>query len=115
MSRVEKQPRRCSAAQSGASSQSTSRTKSANRRSAAQCGTIGGLATCTGSQAYRLSSYPQGRIEVFNDAINSGAGGWGTVCGHWVWDNDGLADMVCRKMGYDGEPTNALPSRGIAF
>ena len=83
--------------------------------SAAQCGTIGGLATCTGSQAYRLSSYPQGRIEVFNDAINSGAGGWGTVCGHWLWDNDGLADMVCRKMGYDGEPTNALPSRAIAF
>ena len=66
--------------------------------SAAQCGQIGTHATCTGSQQYRLSAYPQGRIEVFNENV----GGWGTVCGHWFWDNDGLADMVCRKLGYEG-------------
>ena len=47
--------------------------------SAAQCGTAGGHATCTGSQSIRLSAHPQGRIEVFNQNVGS----WGTVCGHW--------------------------------
>ena len=66
--------------------------------SAAQCGTVGGDAHCTGSQSVRLSSYPQGRIEVFNPNINA----WGTVCGHWMWDNDGLANVACKHLGYDG-------------
>jgi hypothetical protein len=49
--------------------------------SAAQCGAIGGVATCTASQTTRLSVSPQGRIEVFNPAAMGGAGAWGTVCG----------------------------------
>ena len=57
--------------------------------SAAQCGVAGSATHCTGSQIARLSSYPQGRIEVCNpnvgDCTGTGAGsGWGTVCGHWV-------------------------------
>ena len=24
---------------------------------------------------------------------------WGTVCGHWYWDNDIVADIVCKKVG----------------
>jgi hypothetical protein len=38
-----------------------------------------------------------GRIEVENSA-----GTWGTVCGHWIWDNDNVANMVCRANGYAG-------------
>jgi hypothetical protein len=45
-----------------------------------------------------------GRIEVFNpQAVHIGSsvrGSWGTVCGHWVWDNDNAADIVCRQLGY---------------
>eukprot|EP01045_Picozoa_sp_COSAG04_P009104 COSAG04_NODE_519_length_13169_cov_10.968248_9_plen_57_part_00 len=39
------------------------------------------------------------------------------VCGHWIWDNDNLASMVCRQLGYhSGElytfgSTNHLPVR----
>eukprot|EP01052_Picozoa_sp_SAG31_P054614 SAG31_NODE_14644_length_795_cov_0.961207_1_plen_147_part_01 len=40
----------------------------------------------------RLSAYPMGRIEVFND------GSWGTVCGHWFWDSNNGADIVCRSL-----------------
>eukprot|EP01051_Picozoa_sp_SAG22_P000026 SAG22_NODE_1_length_62449_cov_158.689270_26_plen_872_part_00 len=46
----------------------------------------------------RLSSYPQGRIEVLNPWTHT----WGTVCGHWYWDNDAVANIVCQRLGYDG-------------
>jgi hypothetical protein len=36
-----------------------------------------------------------GRLEVKNIE-----GTWGTVCGHWTWDNDNAADIVCRQLGY---------------
>ena len=26
---------------------------------------------------------------------------WGTVCGHWFWDNDEPANIVCRALGYE--------------
>ena len=35
---------------------------------------------------------PQGRIEVFRD------GAWGTVCGHWFWDSNEGADIVCKTL-----------------
>jgi hypothetical protein len=64
-----------------------------------------------------------GRIEVFNkNAVHletTGAGTWGTVCGHYTWDNDNVADIVCRQMGFQsGElytygHTNQLPSLPI--
>ena len=67
--------------------------------SAAQCGRTGEAVTCTNAAAQvRLSSYPQGRIEIFSPNMNS----WGTVCGHWLWDNDNPADIVCRQLGYAG-------------
>ena len=53
--------------------------------SAAQCGAIGDVASCHGSQDVRLSSTPQGRIEVFNPRAMDGAGAWGTMCGHYFW------------------------------
>ena len=43
------------------------------------------------------SGCKHGRIEVKNSA-----GTWGTVCGHWLWDNDNAANMVCRAQGYVG-------------
>ena len=42
------------------------------------------------------STCRQGRIEVFNAAGNE----WGTVCGHWMWDNDDVANIVCRQLGF---------------
>ena len=44
------------------------------------------------------SNCHQGRIEVLNPALQQ----WGTVCGHWYWDNDHAADIVCRQLGYQG-------------
>ncbi len=44
-----------------------------------------------------------------------GAGTWGTVCGHWLWDNDNAADIACRAQGfaagslYTYGATTALP------
>ena len=40
----------------------------------------------------------QGRIEVYNGAL----GKWGTVCGHWLWNNDEAANIVCRAQGFAG-------------
>jgi hypothetical protein len=72
-------------------------------------------ATCVGTAAThqaRLScvhsagsdSCKMGRIEVFNNRITRpgapAAGAWGTVCGHYFWDNDELANIVCRQQGY---------------
>jgi hypothetical protein len=36
-----------------------------------------------------------GRLEVMD-----GAGTWGTVCGHWLWDNDNGADIACKANGF---------------
>ena len=44
------------------------------------------------------SNCHQGRIEVLNPTLQQ----WGTVCGHWYWDNDHAADIVCRQLGYQG-------------
>ena len=65
---------------------------------AAQCGTVGQVATCTGSHTVKLSTYPMGRIEVYNPW----KGDYGTVCGHWLWDNDNYGNMVCQELGYAG-------------
>ena len=40
----------------------------------------------------------QGRVEVLNPV----SGQWGTVCGHWFWNNDNAANIVCRELGYIG-------------
>eukprot|EP01043_Picozoa_sp_COSAG02_P020736 COSAG02_NODE_1029_length_15083_cov_8.066271_12_plen_312_part_01 len=77
-------------------------------------------ATCVGTAAThqaRLSCVhsagtdgcKMGRIEVFNNHItrpgSPAAGAWGTVCGHYYWDNDNLANIVCRQMGYSSGQT----------
>jgi hypothetical protein len=64
-----------------------------------------------------------GRMEVFNPQAvhenNAQRGTWGTVCGHWTWDNNNAADIVCRQLGYSsGEiytfgSSNQLPSLPI--
>ena len=50
------------------------------------------------------ASCHMGRIEVFQPAAlhigSAGSGTWGSVCGHWYWDNDNMADIVCRQLGY---------------
>lgn len=40
----------------------------------------------------------QGRIEVLHPTTNV----WGEVCGHWFWDNDNGAAIVCKQLGYVG-------------
>ena len=59
-----------------------------------QCGAT--TSVSNGTPDYRLSDYPQGRIEVFKD------GEWGTVCGHWFWDSNDGANIACKKVGYAG-------------
>ena len=95
-----------------------SATCTAGTNAAAVCGTTGAGMTCGAAEApppdrvatsdiYRLSDYPQGRIEVYNDAIGS----WGTVCGHWLWDNHNVAKIVCQKLGYED---GALYTYGVS-
>ena len=53
---------------------------------------------------YKRCRESQGRIEVWQPNalhVNSGQRGtWGTVCGHWLWENDHLADITCRALGF---------------
>jgi hypothetical protein len=72
---------------------------------------------------YGTSSCHMGRIEVFNPSAlhvgSSGAGTWGTVCGHWYWSGASIADIVCKQLGYaSGDTytfghTNQLPTLPI--
>jgi hypothetical protein len=74
--------------------------------------------TCTHN--FGTSSCHMGRIEVFNPNARhvgtSGAGTWGTVCGHWFWEGDTLAQVVCSQLGYQHGSTytfghtNQLPT-----
>ncbi len=70
-----------------------------------------------------LQACHMGRMEVYNSGASHGShtvsgqvGSWGTVCGHWTWDNDNAADIVCRQLGFaSGEgytfgATNLLPT-----
>ena len=50
--------------------------------------------TCSHASATG-SSCRHGRLEVMNSANQ-----WGTVCGHWLWDNDEAVNMVCRANGW---------------
>jgi hypothetical protein len=43
----------------------------------------------------RLSDYPQGRIKVFKDDV-----GWGSVCGHYLWDSNAGAVMTSSAPPY---------------
>ena len=67
-----------------------------------------------------------GRMEVFNRGASHGAhattnqvGSWGSVCGHYMWNNDNAADILCRQLGfasgqgYTFGATNLLPSLPI--
>jgi len=46
--------------------------------------------------AVRLTDYPRGRIEIFT------GNGWGTLCGHYWWDNHKGAENICKQLGYAG-------------
>jgi hypothetical protein len=54
---------------------------------------------------FGTDSCHMGRVEVFNpNALHVGSqtrGTWGSVCGHYFWDNDNMADIVCRQLGYN--------------
>eukprot|EP01043_Picozoa_sp_COSAG02_P013563 COSAG02_NODE_545_length_20533_cov_5.447663_4_plen_654_part_00 len=83
-------------------------TCTAGTAAAAICGSTGMGMACGGvaeapppervqaADIYRLSDYPQGRIEVYSPVLET----WGTVCGHWFWDNHNVAKAVCQKLGY---------------
>lgn len=89
----------CLSCDTRASQECTAQTESASicgsAGSGMQCGQQAPPATTTPGAtpaAVRLADYPQGRIEVFRDGV------WGTVCGHWFWDSNAGADMVCRQI-----------------
>merc|ERR1719436_1667721 len=42
----------------------------------------------------RLSEYPKGRVELYRN------GQWGTLCGHYWWDNQRGAENICNQLGY---------------
>lgn len=64
-----------------------------------------------------------GRVEVYNpNTVHEngvGQGTWGTVCGHYYWDNEEMANIVCRQLGfasgviYTFGTTNLLPTLPI--
>ncbi len=66
-----------------------------------------------------------GRIEVFNpQAMHENTaqrGTWGTVCGHYFWDNNNVGDIVCRQLGYESGDTytfghsNQLPTLPVVI
>ena len=61
--------------------------------------------TATQSGPNSGASCRMGRVEVYNrmaqHADGVGQGTWGTVCGHWFWDNDNFAGVVCRQLGFE--------------
>ena len=80
----------------------------------------GARLSCTHSTG--TDSCSMGRMEVYNAGASHGAhattgvGAWGSVCGHYTWDNDNAADIVCRQLGfasgqgYTFGMTNLLPT-----
>merc|ERR1719334_2481292 len=51
----------------------------------------------------RLTSYPKGRVELYKN------GTWGTLCGHYWWDNQKGAENICRQLGYTGGTKYTAP------
>ena len=43
----------------------------------------------------RLTAYPSGRVEIYKAGQ-----GWGTLCGHYFWDNQNGAAVICKQLGY---------------
>jgi len=53
----------------------------------------------------RLSSYPKGSVEIFNGTAKGrveifNGTEWGTLCGHFWWDNEKGAENLCKQLGY---------------
>lgn len=44
----------------------------------------------------QLEAYPRGRVRIYKD------GEWGTLCGHWWWNNQHGASNICKQLGYEG-------------
>merc|ERR1719347_2231740 len=44
----------------------------------------------------RLTDYPKGRIEIFT------GNEWGTLCGHYWWNNQKGAENICAQLGFTG-------------
>merc|ERR1711962_1809172 len=51
----------------------------------------------------RLTSYPKGRVELYKN------GKWGTLCGHYWWNNEKGAENICRQLGYTGGTKYTAP------
>merc|ERR1719394_480532 len=51
----------------------------------------------------RLTSYPKGRVELYKN------GKWGTLCGHYWWDNQKGAENICKQLGYTGGTKYTAP------
>merc|ERR1719347_354020 len=59
-------------------------------------------AKCDDGQV-RLTSHPKGRVELCKD------GTWGTLCGHFWWDNQKGAENICKQLGYSGGTKYTAP------
>lgn len=76
-----------------------------------------GIIRLTGGNSQCTASGCTGRLEVFTgevlpDGTRSDTPSWGTVCGHWLWNNDEAANIACRDLGY---VSGALFTYGASF
>ena len=71
-------------------------------------GTFAGLKkAATGKDGdVKLSAYPKGRVSVLKN------GQWGTLCGHYFWDNQHGASMICKQLGYSQGGTKYTAAGG---
>lgn len=64
-----------------------------------------GIIRLSGGNSQCTASGCTGRLEVYTgeilpDGSRSDTPSWGTVCGHWLWDNDEAANIACHDLGY---------------
>lgn len=55
---------------------------------------------CTGRIEMKAHPFTEGPPDEEMTRDMTAAPVWGTVCGHWLWDSDTAADIVCQDLGY---------------
>ena len=56
---------------------------------------------CTGRIEMKAHPFTDGPADEIMTRDMGAAPIWGTVCGHWLWDSNEAANIVCRDLGYE--------------